>query len=203
MATMTTINGRVADHPIEPMFLERWSPRAFTNEAIPQTELLTILEAGRWAPSSRNAQPWRFLYARRDTPSWTQFLDLLVPNNRAWAVNAAALVYLVSKTTMAAQDGSGQVPSPTHSLDAGAASAHLALQAHRLGWATHGMAGFDRQRLMAVLNVPDGYIAEAGYAIGRQGDPFILPEPLRPRERPSDRRPLAEIAFEGGFSTLI
>lgn len=197
---MNTINNRVADHPIDTMFLERWSPRAFSGEAIEQADLLTMLEAGRWAPSSTNAQPWRFLYARRDTPSWETFLDLLVPNNRGWARHAAALVYIVSKTMMKAWSGEGQVPSPTHSFDAGTASGFIALQAHRMGWAVHGMAGFDHERLIRTLGVPEAFKAEAGFAIGRPGDPASLPEALLRREKPSDRLPLAEIAFEGSFA---
>ena len=84
----TTANGRTADYPIDPMFLERWSPRALTGEPIAEADLLTMLEAARWAPSCYNAQPWRFAYARRDTPSWGKFLDLLVPLNRTWAAGA-------------------------------------------------------------------------------------------------------------------
>ncbi len=71
---MTTIaNGRIADYPIDPMFLERWSPRAYCGEEIGEFELMTMLEAARWAPSSYNAQPWRFIHARRKTPYWDRF----------------------------------------------------------------------------------------------------------------------------------
>ena len=67
---MTTANSRTADHPIDALFLERWSPRAFTGEAVPQADLMTMIEAARWAPSGYNSQPWRFVYALRDTPAW-------------------------------------------------------------------------------------------------------------------------------------
>src|SRR4029079_11464551 len=142
-----------ADYPIDPMFLERWSPRAFTDEPIAERELLTLLEAARWAPSSFNSQPWRFLYARRDTGPWPQFLGLLSAYNQSWAGNAAALVILVSKTTMLPRGADKEVPSPTHSLDAGAAWANLALQATRSGLAAHGMAGFDVPRTAAQRRV--------------------------------------------------
>ena len=66
-------NGRQADHPVSPMFLDRWSPRALSGETIPLETLLTIFEAARWAPSASNSQPWRFVYARRDTPAWDFF----------------------------------------------------------------------------------------------------------------------------------
>ena len=196
---MTTANNRTSDHPIDPMFLERWSPRAFTGEPISQADLLSILEAGRWAPSSYNSQPWRFVYARNGTEHWNRLLDLLVPANRGWAEHASALLVLFSKTKMLPPGKDEEVPSPTHSLDAGTASGYLALQANRLGWFLHGMAGFDRDRALTELGVPDGHVAEAAYAIGRRGDPASLPEPLRGREQPNERRPLSELAFEGKF----
>jgi nitroreductase len=94
-----------------------------------------------------------------------------------------------------------EVPSYTHSLDAGAAWANLALQAARSGWAAHGMAGFDVPRTAADLGVPAGFRVEAAIAIGRPGDKSNLPEPLRAREQPSDRLPLSQLAWEGRFRT--
>jgi nitroreductase len=196
---MTQANSRTADYPIDPLFLERWSPRAFTDEAISQAELLTLLEAARWAPSSFNSQPWRFLYARRDTEPWPRFLGLLNEYNQSWAKNAAALVILVSKTTLLPRGADKEVPSYTHSLDAGAAWANLALQATRSGWAAHGMAGFDVPRTAAELGVPANYRVEAAIAIGRPGDKSLLPEALRAREVPSDRLPLSQLVNEGRF----
>ena len=198
---MTQANSRTADYPIDPLFLERWSPRAFTDEAISQAELLTLLEAARWAPSSFNSQPWRFLYARRDTEPWPRFLGLLNEYNQSWAKNAAALVILVSKTTLLPRGADKEVPSYTHSLDAGAAWANLALQATRSGWAAHGMAGFDVPRTAAELGVPANYRVEAAVAIGRPGDKSLLPEALRAREVPSDRLPLSQLVNEGRFDT--
>ena len=199
MRAMTTINDRTPGHPIDPMFLQRWSPRAFTGEGMDEADLLTMLEAARWAPSSYNSQPWRFLYARRGTPPWDRFLGLLAPFNQSWAKDAAALVVLVSNPLMRPPGADKEVPSHSHSLDAGAASGFLALQANRMGWFVHGMVGFDMDRAFADLNVPTGYRVEAAYAIGRKGDPSILPEQLRDREAPSGRKPLSELAFEGGF----
>lgn len=196
---MATVNDRKPDYPIDPMFLERWSPRAFTGEGISEADLMTMLEAARCAPSSYNSQPWRFLYARRGTPAWDGFLDLLVPFNRGWAKDAAALVILVSDPLMRPPGADKDVPSHSHSLDAGAASGFLALQASRMGWFVHGMVGFDMDRAFAELNVPAGHRVEAAYAIGRKGDPATLPDQLRAREAPNGRKPLSELAFEGGF----
>ncbi|HEX3351021.1 MAG TPA: nitroreductase family protein [Acetobacteraceae bacterium] len=197
---MTTANGRTAASPIHELFLERWSPRAFTGEAIPQQELMTILEAGRWAPSSYNSQPWRFLWARRDTPHWQKFLGLLNEFNQSWAKNAAALIIVVSNSVMRPPGRDQDIPSHTHSFDAGAAWGNLALQTTLSGWFAHGMVGFDVDRAFAELNVPMGCRVEAAIAIGRRGDKSILPEALQAREVPSDRKPLSETALEGGFS---
>ncbi len=196
---MTTANSRTADYPIDTMFLERWSPRAFRGEGISETDLLTMLEAARWAASSYNSQPWRFIYARRDTPYWDRFFDLLVPHNQSWVRSASALVILVSNSLMRLPGTDKEAPSPTHSFDAGTASGYFALQAHKMGWSTHGMVGFDKERAFAELNVPEGYTVEAAYAVGRLGEPSKLPEALRAREHPSTRLPLTQLAFEGSF----
>ena len=190
---------RVADYPIDSVFLERWSPRAFTGEAISETELSSLFEAARWAPSAYNSQPWRFLYARRDTPHWERFLGLLIEFNRSWAKQAAALVFVVSKSTLLPPGKDAEVPSHSHSFDAGSAWACLALQAVKSGWATHGMVGLNFDDAFATLGLPQGYRVEAAIAIGRQGDKSVLPEGMQAREAPSGRLPVNEIAFEGGF----
>jgi nitroreductase len=110
---------RHADHPIDALFIDRWSPRAMSGEEIAEEELLTLFEAARWAPSSNNNQPWRVLYARRSTEHWPLFLSLLVETNQVWAKNAAALLVFISKTTF---DHNGK-PSITHSFDTGARTA--------------------------------------------------------------------------------
>jgi nitroreductase len=180
------------------MFLDRWSPRAFTDEEIPVSDLATILEATRWAPSSFNAQPWRFLYARRGTASWEKFLGLLVPQNAFWAANAAVILYIASNKVMISKTGD-PIPSRTHSFDAGAAWGYLALQASLLGWKAHAMAGFDIERAPGVLRAPPSFSIDAAVAIGRQADKSILPESYRAREQPSGRGALTALAFEGGF----
>ncbi|MGO4407179.1 nitroreductase family protein [Bosea sp. RAF48] len=194
-----TANNRSAEHDIDPLFLERWSPRAFTDEIISEAELKALFEAARWAPSSYNSQPWRFIYARRGTAHWQTLLGLLNEFNQSWAKNAAALVVIVSKETMALPGKTEEVPSYSHSFDAGAAWANLALQAVRLGWQAHGMVGFDRGRALSELKVPAGYRVEAAVAIGRPGDKTQLPEALQARETPSQRNPISATAFEGAF----
>ncbi|MET0626739.1 MAG: nitroreductase family protein [Pyrinomonadaceae bacterium] len=184
-----------AGYPVDEMFLDRWSPRALSGEGVTDEELMTILEAARWAPSSYNNQPWRILYARRDTEHWPAFFNLLVGGNQSWAKDAAALLLFVSKETF---DFNGQ-PYPTHSFDTGAAWENLALQATMLGLVTHGMQGFDYARARTELRIPQGFRVEAMIAVGRPGDPAKLPAQLREREAPSGRKKLSEITCEGAF----
>jgi len=193
------INGRTADHDIDPIFLERWSPRAFTGEAISDEDLFSFFEAARWAPSSSNSQPWRFLYAKRDTPAFERFLGLLVEANQTWAKNASVLVFVVSKKTFLPPGKDVAVESYNHSFDTGAAWGFLALQAHKSGWATHGMGGFDHARAKVELNASDDYRIEMALAIGKRGDKSILPEATQAREKPNTRNPIAQSILEGGF----
>ena len=191
---------RSADHPVDPLFLERWTPRAFDGSQIPEEDLLTLFEAARWAPSAFNSQPWRFLYALRGGPDWERFLDLLVPFNRSWAQSASVLIYILSDSLPFTDKGSGEpTGSHTHSYDAGAAWACLALQASLMGYQAHGMSGVDFERARIELSVPERYRIEAAAVVGRIGDPATLPEKLQAREFPSGRRPVAELAFRGGW----
>ena len=185
-----------AQYPVDELFLDRWSPRAMSGEGLSDEELMTLFEAARWAPSSYNNQPWRILYARRDTGQWETFFNLLVEGNQSWAKDAAALLLFISKETF---DFNGQ-PYPTHSFDTGAAWENLALQATMLGLVTHGMQGFDYERARTELNIPEGFRVEAMIAVGRPGDPAQLPESLRAREAPSGRKTLSEITCEGAFN---
>ena len=185
-----------AQNPVDELFLDRWSPRALSGEGVGEEELMTLFEAARWAPSSYNNQPWRILYARRETEQWPVFFNLLVEGNQAWAKDAAALLLFVSKETF---DFNGK-PYPTHSFDTGAAWENLALQATMLGLVTHGMQGFDYERARSELKIPEGFRVEAMIAVGRPGDPAQLPERLREREAPSGRKPLSEITCEGAFN---
>ncbi len=196
---MTEINHRRADHPIHSIFLERWSPRAFTGEEISETDLLALFEAARWAPSASNLQPWRFVYGRRGTEHFERLLDTLDEGNQRWAKNASALVVILSRTHRPTSTGEAR-PSYTHAFDTGAAWFALALQAQLAGWHAHGMGGIDRERAMRVLKVPEHYRVEAAVAIGKLADPSTLPDDLREREKPSQRKAIGEFAFEGRFN---
>lgn len=193
------MSSRQSDRPIDPIFLERWSPRAFDGEAMPEADLLTVIEAARWAPSAFNLQPWRFLYAHRGDRHWQDYLALLDDFNRAWAQQASALVFLLSDSLMFAEDPEKTKPSRCHSFDAGAAWAQFALQATRMGYQAHGMAGIDYEQSRSRLQVPEHYRVEIAIAIGRRAEASNLPADLQEREVPSLRRPLSELAFAGAF----
>jgi nitroreductase len=186
---------RTADHPIEEIFLKRWSPRAMSGEPLRQGELLSLFEAARWAPSTFNEQEWRFLYAPRESEHWSAFFGLLSEANQSWCKNAGVLVVVLSHKVFS-RNGK---PNPVHTFDAGAAFENLCLQGAAMGLVVHGMAGFDRAAARSTLAVPDDYAVEAMIALGRPGDIDDLPEPLREREAPSDRMPVEKIIHQGPF----
>jgi nitroreductase len=190
---------RQTEHPIHEQFTTRWSPRAFTGEVIPEETLLGFLEAARWAPSASNMQPWRFIYARRDTAGWPKIVSSLMGFNQAWAPAAAALVVVLSKKTHVAAGSTEAKPNAWHAFDAGAAWMSFALQAHSQGWRTHGMGGFDAAVLRANLGIPEDHDIHAVVAVGRQGDKASLPESYQAREQPNGRVPLAQIVADGQF----
>ena len=186
---------RIADPRILPLILDRWSPRSFDGTPVPEAELLAMIEAAGWAPSAFNVQPWTFLYARPGDAHWDRFLSLLVPFNQSWAKDAGALLFIVSQET----SGPEAQPLYSHSFDAGAAWALLAIQAQHMGWHSHGMTGIDFDRARAELAIPQGFRLEAAVAIGRKAPADRLPEGLREREAPAPRKPVAEIAVAGPF----
>ena len=186
---------RKADHQIERLLLDRWSPRAMSGEEISEEELLRLFEAARWAPSSFNAQQWRALYARRGSEHWPTFLGLIVEGNKTWAKNAAVLVVFISRKTFDYKNE----PSVTHSYDCGAAWENFALQGFSQGLVIHGMEGFDYDRARTELKIPDEFQVEAMAAVGKPGPKETLPEKLQSRESPNDRRKLSESICEGPF----
>jgi nitroreductase len=190
---------RHADHPIDPLFLERWSPRAFDGSNMPDEDLASLFEAARWAPSAFNSQPWRFLYAKRGTADWDRFLSLLIPWNQGWAHSASVLIYILSDSTPSANKEGVPQPSHSHSFDAGAAWACLALQASRMGYHAHGMSGIQYDLARAELAIPERFRLEAACVVGRIGDPAILDEKQRAREFPSGRKAQGEFVQAGSF----
>jgi nitroreductase len=187
---------RKPDFAIEPLLVDRWSPRGMSGEEISRDELMALFEAARWAPSSFNAQQWRALYARRNADQWQVFFDLLVDANKAWAKNAAVLILFLSRQRFEYNNE----PSVTHSYDTGAAWQNFALQGFRQGLVVHGMEGFDYDRARTELRIPEEYSVEAMAAVGRPAPKEVLPEKLQARETPTLRRKIEDSVREGPFS---
>jgi nitroreductase len=185
---------RTPAHPIDPLFLRRWSPRAMSGTPLTREAVLTLLEAAHWAPSASNLQPWRFVFGVRGTPAFDALLSTLVPGNQEWAHAAGALVLVAAK--LVRDDGK---PSATAPFDAGAAWMALALQGTLSGLVVHAMAGFDKIRARTAAALPAEVEPQAMVALGHPGRVEDLPERLRPRETPSDRLPLEQVAFEGRY----
>lgn len=182
---------RKSEYPVTPLFLNRWSPRAYSNQKVSDSDLNTILEAAHWAPSSFNDQPWRFIVAKTEEQLQV-FHSFLGDFNKLWATKAPVLVLVASDKLRENGD-----PNGPHAFDAGTAWGYLALQATMLGLATHAIGGFDREKARELLNVPENFELHAVITIGYQGDKNELPEALQQREIPNGRRPLKEVIFEG------
>jgi len=190
---------RSTTHEINSLIINRWSPRSFVPEEISDKELFSLFEAARWAPSSSNSQPWRFIYAKRNSKNWNDLFNLLVDFNKQWCANASALVVIVSRKNF---EHNGQ-PSITHQFDTGSAWENLAIQAVSQGLVTHAMAGFDYEKARKDLAVPVDFEVVAMIAIGKRGPKEKLSPELQAREIPNTRKPLSEIVMEGKFENKV
>jgi nitroreductase len=170
----------------------RWSPRAFSDKEVTPAELKKLFEAARWAASSSNEQPWRFLVGRRGDETYQKIFASLVEFNQSWAKSAPVLILSVAKKTFT---GKG-APNHYNLHDTGAATANLGLQATADGLHTHSMAGFDAEQARASFAIPSDYDIGAVTAVGYFGEPAALPEHLLKIEvAPRQRKPLEEFVF--------
>jgi nitroreductase len=189
------INDRTAEAAVDPIFLDRWSPRAFSSEPVQEELICAIFEAARWAPSSGNNQPWFYLYADRE-PELPIFLSCLTERNQLWARQAPVLAFALSHKTVKGKDK----PNRWAGFDTGASWMSVALEARKLGLYTHAMAGFDAELVYERLLIPrDKFDIWAAIAIGWMGDPADLPSDFAHREFPSTRKPLDEVVSRGLF----
>ena len=185
---------RKTDHKnLDSMFIERWSPRAFSSEPIAEEDIQTLFEAARWSPSCFNEQPWRFVYAHRQD-DLEKFRSVLAEGNQAWANNAPLLVLVFSKKSFTQNDRLNRWAD----FDTGAAWMALALQAHQLDLYAHGMGGFDADKAFVTTGMNSAeYNVVCAVAIGKLGDANDLPDALKERETPSERKAIGDIALEG------
>lgn len=181
---------------VDELIRRRWSPRSFEDREVPPTMLYALLEAARWAPSSANEQPWRFIVATKAEPEkFDKVLQVLVPGNQEWAQNAPVLIISVAKNTFTKNGTTNR-----HNLhDTGAATAFLMLQATAMGLYAHAMAGIDYERARTELSIPADYDIGAAIAVGYLGNPEKLKnERHRALEiTPRSRKSIEEITFSG------
>jgi nitroreductase len=199
---MTHPKHATADHEILDVIRERWSPRAFDgSRAVPRADLLRLLEAARWAPSSRNEQPWRFIVADRttDPAAYAAFAATLTGRNPEWATTAPVLILVCVRLTYQADAADNRMAL----YDAGQAVAFLTLQSTAMGLAVRQMEGFDRARAGEAARVPEPFAPVVMMAVGYRGqaealayDKHRLAETM-----PRARRPIAEFVFRGTWGT--
>ena len=187
-------------HPIEDLLQRRWSPRTFASKPVEREILLRLFEAARWAPSSFNEQPWRYVLATQEHPErLLEAHSVLSPGN-VWATKAPVLICTVAQLAFA----KNAKPNRHAFHDVGAASENLLLQATALGLFGHQMAGFDVEKARVVFQIPEGYEPVAMMALGYPADLESLTEEQRAYEtRPRERRPIEEFVFDGHFGRSI
>jgi nitroreductase len=182
-----------SDDGVLPIFHERWSSRAFADREVSDADLKRVFEAARWAASSGNEQPWRFVVGRRGTETHEKIFASLVGFNQSWAGKAPVLILGVAKGRFNRNDAHNEYAL----YDLGAATSYLTLQAAALGLTTHQMAGFEHEKARKLLGIPEGYVFGAVIALGYQGEPESLGnEKLIEREvAPRERKGLEELVF--------
>jgi nitroreductase len=180
------------DASVETLLLRRWSPRSFGPDPVTDADLASIFTAAAWAASSYNEQPWRFVVGRKGDETWQKIFDALKPFNQSWAGEAPVLYATFAKKSFTMTGD----PNGVAVHDVGAASANASLQATALGFHTHGLAGFDPEKLRASFAVPEDFEPVACWTLGRSGDPSTLADNYRAMEvAPRQRKPLSEFLF--------
>jgi nitroreductase len=176
-----------------PAVLARWSARSFADREVSPADLRKVFEAARWAASSYNEQPWRFIVGLRNSLTYKKIFSTLIGFNQGWAGAAPVLILGVAKTKFS-HNGTDN----GYALyDLGAASSYLTLQAAALGLTTHQMAGFDQAAARQAFEIPEDYALGAVIALGHQGEPSALPHPdlIAHEVAPRARKPLNEFVL--------
>lgn len=176
-----------------PALHKRWSARSFADRDVPADDLARVFEAARWAASSNNEQPWRFIVGLRNSETHKKIASALAGFNKSWAPSAPVLILGVVSTTFERNAS----PNTYALYDLGAATSYLTLEAAELGLVTHQMAGFDHAAMREHFDIPESYALGCVVALGYQGEPAALGnETLIAREHlPRQRKPLNELVF--------
>ena len=196
MAEVITKPQVTPDHSINPLITKRWSPRAFAATPIDPAEINKIFEAARWAASSFNEQPWRFVYAHKGDQAYGKLMEAINSFNQAWASSAPLLILGVVKDSFSHNGAANRHAN----YDLGAAVANMSIQAAEADIYFHQMAGFDPGKAAELIAIPEGYTPVVMIAAGYIGDADDLPEKLGERENaPRERKVVSDFAFEGEF----
>jgi nitroreductase len=182
-----------AAEDVLPVFLTRWSPRSFSDREVSSADLKKIFEAARWAPSSSNEQPWRFIVGRRNSDTFQKIASSLVSFNQVWAPKAPILILGIAKTHFSHNNA----PNNFALFDLGAATGFITLQAAALGLHTHQMAGYDQDVARKAFEIPEEFHLGSVMALGYQAEPSALPSGklLDSEIAPRSRKPLSEIVL--------
>ncbi|HEX6673247.1 MAG TPA: nitroreductase family protein [Nitrososphaeraceae archaeon] len=194
MTKETNLISKIAntDFPIHNIIARRWSARAFSTKTVEKSKLLSILEAARWAPSSRNEQPWRYIVFTDDNPEKLEKARSVLLEINNYVKLAPILICAITKKTYS----DNGVYNKLHFHDLGAANENMFLESFNQGLIMHEMGGFDREKARKVFSIPDEYEIGIMIAIGYQDSHEILPERFREKiNSPRERKPLSEIAF--------
>ncbi len=177
---------RKTKYEVSPLFVNRWSSRAFSEKEVTKEVLYAIIEAASWAPSASNEQPWRFVIAETKEKK-DLFHSFINPRNQLWTEKAPVLLLLASKK----QRSNGN-PNGTHSFDTGAFWGYFALQASILGLSTRAVGGFDKESARKTLQIPEDLDLHAVIALGYRGQRETLHEDFQEVEKPNTRRPFLD-----------
>lgn len=189
--------------PIHDIIANRWSGRAYdASKPVSQAQIISMLEAARWAPSCYGDQPWRFIIwdKNQDAAAWQQGFDCIVPGNQAWAKNAPVLILICADTLF----NHNQKPNRWGAYDTGAAAVSLCLQATNLGLMTHQMGGYDGEKARAAFNIPEQFETMAMLSVGYAAEVDTLDEEAKEREMaPRQRRDLGELFYNGTWDKPV
>jgi nitroreductase len=184
----------VTEYPVSRIIADRWSPRAFSQRSVSVGEIRSILEAARWAASSSNQQPWRFIVARREEEAeWQKIFQCLMEGNQRWAVHAPVLMLSVAATI----DRRGRTNRYAFH-DIGLATAGMQAQATSMGLYMHIMGGFYPEKVREAFQISDAFEPCTAIALGGLGDPAVLNEGDAASETAErERAPQSAFVFGG------
>jgi len=189
--------------PIAELIANRWSGRAYNaSKKVSQEQIVALLEAARWAPSSYGDQPWRIVVFDKSTnpQAWQAAFDCLMQQNQVWAKHAPVLLLGCANTVLEYNGDANRFGQ----YDTGAAVENLCLQAAHLGLMTHQMGGFKSDLAREKFAIPAQFTPMAMISVGYQGDANDLPDELKTRELAErKRKPLGELFFDGSWDKPV